>query len=211
MAVAVSFWHRKRADFCSSLSKRGFQAATSQHWLHGGSDPDRCSYLEKVIDQLCSLDSAVVLFSPNYITNALNSDQQLLRARQRARYLRLVRPPTLEELRKSRGKRRRDALLRKTVRCLRLFLATAPVCVWWFQMFHLFFSDCRGLLVCGSMLLLMLCINHGISFSDHYHLNKAITKGLLRSTFQISLYMSLCSSLKNRKSTSHFMFQQRSW
>lgn len=180
VAVAVSFWHRKRADFCISSSKRGFQAVTSQHWRHGGSDPDRCSYLEKVLDQLCSLDSAVVLFFPNYKTNALNSDQQLLRARQRTRYLRLVRPPTPEELRKFRGKRRREALLRKTVRCLCLFSATAPVCIWWFQMFHFFFSHCRGLLVCGSMLLLMLCINHSISFSDRYHLNKVITKGLLR-------------------------------
>lgn len=55
----------------------------------------------------------------------------------------------------------------------------APVCVWWFQTSHLCWSHWRDLVICGSMLLLMLCINHSVSFSNHYHLNKAITRGLL--------------------------------
>uniref|UniRef100_A0A3Q3VWE9 Polycystic kidney disease protein 1-like 1 n=1 Tax=Mola mola TaxID=94237 RepID=A0A3Q3VWE9_MOLML len=73
----------------------------------------------------------------------------LIGARQRARYLRLVRPPTPAELRKTRRKRRREALLHKTI---------------------------RDLLICGSMLVLMLCITHSSSFTDHHRLRNAITK-----------------------------------
>ncbi|XP_045922035.1 polycystic kidney disease 1 like 1 [Micropterus dolomieu] len=132
VAVAVSFWYRKRADFHSFSSIREFEIETS-HLLSHNCDKqqeeksgtsafpqERCSYIEK-----------------------------LLGARQRARYLRLVRPPAPSELRKTRGKERRQALLRHTL---------------------------RDLSVCGSMLFLMLCINYGSSFTDHYRLNKAVRK-----------------------------------
>ncbi|KAM6908104.1 polycystin-1-like protein 1 [Lycodopsis pacificus] len=132
VAVTVSFWHRKRSDFHSSFSIREIEEDTSKLWSHNGAQQnveqfetsafpqERCSYLEK-----------------------------LLGARQRARYLRLVRPPTPAELRKSCGKKRREALIHHTLRDLSLG---------------------------GSMLLLMLCISYGASFTDNYHLNKAVRK-----------------------------------
>uniref|UniRef100_H3BXX9 Polycystic kidney disease 1a n=1 Tax=Tetraodon nigroviridis TaxID=99883 RepID=H3BXX9_TETNG len=75
--------------------------------------------------------------------------RQLLRARQRLRYLRLLRPPTPAQLRKSREERRRDALLLKTI---------------------------KDLFFCGSTLFLMVCINLNGSFTDQHRLRNAITK-----------------------------------
>ncbi|XP_044033057.1 polycystic kidney disease 1 like 1 [Siniperca chuatsi] len=136
VAVAVSLWYRKRADFHNFSSIREFEIETSKLQRHNGANQpedqfgtsafpqERCSYLEK-----------------------------LLGARQRARYLRLVRPPTPAELRKSRGKKRRETLIHNTL---------------------------RDLSVCGSMLFLMLCINYGSSFTDHYRLNKAVRKQFIR-------------------------------
>ncbi|XP_073344382.1 polycystin-1-like protein 1 [Pagrus major] len=133
VAVTVSLWYRKRADFHSFSTIRDFEKETLQLWTHNGANQpeqtsvfsqERCSYLEK-----------------------------LLGARQRARYLRLVRPPTAAELRVTRGKKRKEALLHKTL---------------------------RDLSVCGSMLLLVLCINYGSSFSDHYLLNKAVRRQFVR-------------------------------
>ncbi|XP_028425777.1 polycystic kidney disease 1 like 1 [Perca flavescens] len=136
MAVTVSFWYRKRSDFHTFFSIREFEIETSKLQSHHGAKPteeqfgtfafpqERCSYLEK-----------------------------LLGARQRARYLRFVRPPTPAELRKTRRKKRRETLIHNTL---------------------------RDLSVCGSMLILMLCINHGSSFTDHYHLNKAVRKQFIR-------------------------------
>ncbi|XP_042369759.1 polycystic kidney disease 1 like 1-like, partial [Plectropomus leopardus] len=132
VAVTVSFCFRKRADFYSFSSIKESEVETSKLCSHNRVNQlaerfgtsafpqERCSYLEKV-----------------------------LRARQRARYLRLVRPPTPAELRKTRGTKRREAVIHKIL---------------------------RDLSICGSMLFLMLCINYGSSFADHYHLNKAVRK-----------------------------------
>ncbi|XP_008299033.1 polycystic kidney disease 1 like 1 [Stegastes partitus] len=73
----------------------------------------------------------------------------LLGARRRARFLRLVRPPTPAELRKTRGKKRRNALIYETLRDLSL---------------------------CVPMFILMMCIIYGSSVSDHYHLNRAVRR-----------------------------------
>ncbi|XP_070709442.1 polycystin-1-like protein 1 [Pempheris klunzingeri] len=130
VAVAVSFWYRKRADFYSFSSMREFEMETSELWRHNGANQseehaqETCSYFDK-----------------------------LLGARQRARRLRLVRPLTAAELRKTRGRKKRETLIHNTL---------------------------RDLSVCGSMLFLMLCINYGSSFTDHYHLNKAVRKQFLR-------------------------------
>uniref|UniRef100_UPI0025AE2B8E polycystin-1-like protein 1 n=1 Tax=Doryrhamphus excisus TaxID=161450 RepID=UPI0025AE2B8E len=72
---------------------------------------------------------------------------KLLEQRQRARFLRLVRPPAAAELRRARGQRRREAFVHKTI---------------------------RDLCVLVAMLLLMLCISSGSSFNYHYRLNKAV-------------------------------------
>uniref|UniRef100_A0A673BEL3 Uncharacterized protein n=1 Tax=Sphaeramia orbicularis TaxID=375764 RepID=A0A673BEL3_9TELE len=79
----------------------------------------------------------------------------LLAARQRARYLRLVRPPTSRELRKTLYKRHQ-----------------------WVNQSLCFLY--RNLSFYASMLLLMLCITFGSSFSDHYHLNNAIRNQFTR-------------------------------
>ncbi|KAM3593069.1 uncharacterized protein V6R79_005557 [Siganus canaliculatus] len=81
------------------------------------------------------------------------SDWQLLVARGRARYLCFIRPPTLAELRKTRGRKRRETLLHNTL---------------------------RDLFICCSSLLLMLFISCGSSLTDPYHLNKAVRKHFIR-------------------------------
>ncbi|XP_061778488.1 polycystin-1-like protein 1 [Nerophis ophidion] len=80
-------------------------------------------------------------------SNLTKFDFQLLEERQRARFLRLVRPPTAAELRRARGQSRREALVHKTI---------------------------RDLCVLVAMLLLMMCISSGRSFSDYYRFNKAV-------------------------------------
>uniref|UniRef100_A0A674DR28 Polycystin 1 like 1, transient receptor potential channel interacting n=1 Tax=Salmo trutta TaxID=8032 RepID=A0A674DR28_SALTR len=85
--------------------------------------------------------------NPNLTQTQPNTNIKLtfvLAARQRARYLRLVRPPTSGELRRTGGRKRRETLIRKTLR------------------------------LCISMLFLLLCVTYGSSFRDQYHLNHAV-------------------------------------
>ncbi|XP_051796475.1 polycystic kidney disease 1 like 1 [Acanthochromis polyacanthus] len=124
-AVTVSCWYRKRSDFYSFSSLEALKMSRHtyqpEEQITSSTFPQRRrSYLEK-----------------------------LLGARQRARFLRVVRPPTPAELRKNRRKKRRDALMHKTLRDLSL---------------------------CVFMLLLMMCITYSSSFSDHYHLNRAVRR-----------------------------------
>ncbi|XP_054622356.1 polycystic kidney disease 1 like 1, partial [Dunckerocampus dactyliophorus] len=79
--------------------------------------------------------------------NITKNITKLLEERQRARFLRLVRPPAAEELRRARGRRRREAFVHKTI---------------------------RDLCVLVAMVLLMWCISSGSSFTYHYRLNKAV-------------------------------------
>ncbi|KAK5850204.1 hypothetical protein PBY51_014472 [Eleginops maclovinus] len=123
VAVAVSFGFRNRTDFHTFSSIREFEKETLKLQSHSTASPQD-SRLEK-----------------------------LLGARQRVRFLRLVRPPTPAELRKTRGKKQRETLIQNTLRDLSL---------------------------CGSMLLLMLCISYGGSFTDHYQLNEAVRKQFIR-------------------------------
>ncbi|XP_044196388.1 polycystic kidney disease 1 like 1-like [Thunnus albacares] len=132
VAVTVSLWYRRRPDFHSFSSITDFEIETSILLSQNGANQpepaflqERCSYLKK-----------------------------LLGVRQRARYLRLVRPPTPAELRRTRGRKRRETLICKTL---------------------------RDFSVCVSMLFLMMCITYGSSFSDHYHVNKAVRKQFLGS------------------------------
>uniref|UniRef100_A0A3Q3J1C2 Polycystic kidney disease protein 1-like 1 n=1 Tax=Monopterus albus TaxID=43700 RepID=A0A3Q3J1C2_MONAL len=90
----------------------------------------------------------VNLYQPFVSFTQFNQIMQL-RARQRARHLRLVRPPAPADLRKISGKKRRETLIHNTL---------------------------RDLFICVSMLFLVLCITYGSSSRDHYHLNKAIRK-----------------------------------
>ncbi|XP_023272777.1 polycystic kidney disease protein 1-like 1 [Seriola lalandi dorsalis] len=127
VAVTVSFWYRKRPDFHTFSRIKELEAAhqPEEQFRISVFPQERCSYLEK-----------------------------LLAARQRARYLRLVRPLTPAELRKTRGRKRREILIHNTL---------------------------RDLSVCVSMAFLMLCVTYGSSVSDHYHLNKAVRKQFIRN------------------------------
>ncbi|XP_070784659.1 polycystin-1-like protein 1 [Enoplosus armatus] len=136
VAVTVSVWYRKRADFHSFCTIREFERETSKLWSHNGTHQPEEQF-----------------GTPAFPQESCSYLQKLLGARQRARYLRLVRPPSPAELRKTRVKKRREALIHNTL---------------------------RDLSVCGSMLFLMLCINYGSSFTDHYHLNEAVRKQFTR-------------------------------
>ncbi|XP_056869276.1 polycystic kidney disease 1 like 1-like [Takifugu flavidus] len=119
-AVIVSLWYKERADFHSFSTKGQFE-----------------------------LSNCPTNLQSNFSANGSSDLAKLLRARQRLRYLRLVCPPTLVELRKSRRERRRDAVLLKTI---------------------------RDLFFCGSMLFLMLCILQNNSLTDQHHLGNVIRK-----------------------------------
>uniref|UniRef100_A0AAQ4P3R6 Polycystic kidney disease 1b n=1 Tax=Gasterosteus aculeatus aculeatus TaxID=481459 RepID=A0AAQ4P3R6_GASAC len=135
-AVIVSFWHRKRSDFHSFSSVRELEKDTANLWSHNGA--------KQAAEQVGT--SAFPQGRGSYL-------EKLLGDRRRARYLRLVRPPTAAELRKTCAKKRRETLLHITLREVSL---------------------------CGCMLLLMLCISYGTSFTDHSHLNKAVRKWFIR-------------------------------
>uniref|UniRef100_A0A3P9PJT5 Polycystin 1 like 1, transient receptor potential channel interacting n=1 Tax=Poecilia reticulata TaxID=8081 RepID=A0A3P9PJT5_POERE len=78
----------------------------------------------------------------------------------RARHLRLARPPALAELKKTCGKRRREAVIQETLRN---------------------FSSCT------IMLLLMVCIIiSGSSVKEHQNLNKAVKRHFIRHNFTSS-------------------------
>ncbi|XP_059183422.1 polycystin-1-like protein 1 [Centropristis striata] len=135
VAVIVSFWYRKRLDFHSFSVIREFEIEKTKLWSYDGADQQEEQFT-----------SAFPQEGSSYV-------QKMLGARQRARYLRLVRPPTPAELKRTRTKRRRETFIHNTL---------------------------RDLSVCGSMLFLMLCMNYGSPFTDHYHLNKAVRKQYIR-------------------------------
>ncbi|XP_032406611.1 polycystic kidney disease 1 like 1 [Xiphophorus hellerii] len=77
----------------------------------------------------------------------------------RARHLRLARPPAPAELKKTCGKRRREALIQETLKD---------------------FSSCI------IMLLLLVCIISGSSVKEHQNLNRAVKRHFLRHSFTFS-------------------------
>ncbi|KAM6971589.1 polycystin-1-like protein 1 [Tautogolabrus adspersus] len=137
VAVVVSCWYRKRADFHSFSRVREVETEVSKLQSPAGAyQPE---------DQFSK-----TAFPLKRCTNL----EKLLGARQRARFLSHVRPPTLAELRKTRGKKKRETLICKTL---------------------------RDLSVCFSMFFLILCINDGSSLTaDYNHLNKAVRKQFIR-------------------------------
>ncbi|CAK6971265.1 polycystic kidney disease 1 like 1 [Scomber scombrus] len=148
VALIVSLWYRRRPDFHSFSSITDFEIETSILLDHNGANRPEEQFRPSALPQEgCS-----------YL-------KKLLGARQRARYLRLMRPLTPAELRRTRRRKRRETLIHKSL---------------------------RDLCVCVSMLFLMLCITFGSSFSDHYHLNKAVRKQFLGSdaVFRLKLLRS---------------------
>lgn len=114
-AVIVSLWYKERADFHSFSTKGQFELSNCPPDCPSNFSTNGSSDLDKV-----NINST--FWHPVLIYRILKVCLlwQLLRARQRLRYLRLVCPPTLVELRKSRRERRRDAVLLKTLRCVLL-------------------------------------------------------------------------------------------
>ncbi|XP_074549754.1 polycystin-1-like protein 1 [Halichoeres trimaculatus] len=144
VAAAVSFWSRKKAAF-HHLSKIK-ESEVRKLWSKDSANQQKDQFRDSAFShrRRCS-----------------NLDK-LLEARQRARYLLHVRPPTQTQLRKSRGEKRKHGLLCKTF---------------------------RDLCVCLSMLILMLCINYNSLSSDHNRLIKAARKHLIGG--QDSEFMSI--------------------
>nr|XP_046146915.1 polycystic kidney disease 1 like 1 [Oncorhynchus gorbuscha] len=138
VAVVVSFWRRKRPDFSSFSGVPGFQAETMKLWTQDGS----------------CVPELFLLSPPHPPQERCSHFDRVLAARRRARYLRLVRPPTSGELRRTGGRKRRETLIRKTL---------------------------REMAVCVSMLFLLLCVTYGSSFRDQYHLNHAVRTQFTRS------------------------------
>ncbi|MED6272789.1 hypothetical protein CHARACLAT_000309 [Characodon lateralis] len=136
VAMIVSFWYKKAAHFHCFFSVRKSQIETNLWNKTDAVGPGE----QLTTSALCEETSSSV--------------EKLLWAWQRARCLRLTHPPTPAELRKTRGKRRREALIHETL---------------------------RDLFFCAIMLLLMVCIISGSSVKEHQNLNKAIMTHFMRS------------------------------
>ncbi|XP_077100644.1 polycystin-1-like protein 1 isoform X2 [Siphateles boraxobius] len=129
ITITVSLLHRKRSN-----------------WFHNLSVTEPVTELLKHKDQNIE-DVLVSKYQQSHF-------ERVLAARQRARYLRLVRPPNSRELKCVRGQIKKQTLLHKTTRELMLHLI---------------------------MLSTILFVTYGKSANDKYHLNQAIkthfTKG----------------------------------
>ncbi|KAI7792791.1 putative polycystic kidney disease protein 1-like 1 [Triplophysa rosa] len=133
IAITVSLLHRERPDWFHSLSVKGPVTELLRH-------------RDQNIDN--------VLFNP-YQQGRITQFEKVLAARQRARYLRLVRPPNSRTLKSVRGQIKKRTLLHKTARDLMLHLI---------------------------MLSLILFVTYGKSDNDHkYPLNQAITTYFTKS------------------------------
>uniref|UniRef100_A0A087XIW0 Polycystic kidney disease 1a n=1 Tax=Poecilia formosa TaxID=48698 RepID=A0A087XIW0_POEFO len=130
MTLTVCFWYKKAANCHCFFSKK---------------DPDEPEQFIK--SDLCEKTSSSV--------EKVKMRLQLLRAR----HLRLARPPAPAELKKTCGKRRREAVIREMLRD---------------------FSSCT------LMLLLMVCIISGSSVKEHQNLNKAVKRHFIRHNFTFS-------------------------
>ncbi|KAM6900540.1 polycystin-1-like protein 1 [Xenentodon cancila] len=98
VAFVVSCWCKKRPEFCCFFNERDFQTEISKKWSPSGpEDPEEH-------------------LRTSSLSQKRSSDLEKLGARQRARYLRLIRPPAQGELKKPREKRRREALIHETLR-----------------------------------------------------------------------------------------------
>uniref|UniRef100_A0A3Q2Z1M3 Polycystic kidney disease protein 1-like 1 n=1 Tax=Hippocampus comes TaxID=109280 RepID=A0A3Q2Z1M3_HIPCM len=141
VGVTLSIWYRNRTDFQSP----------SRITLKAGQQLT-CALRSDSFSDLKKVKTATFGFIVNPASRVSRcshviSDFVLFGQRRRARFLRLVRPPTVAELRLTRARRSREAFIGETL---------------------------RDLCVLVAMLLLMLCIANGSSFSDHSRLNNAI-------------------------------------
>ncbi|XP_019897257.2 polycystic kidney disease 1 like 1 [Esox lucius] len=136
-AMVVSFWHRKSLDIASVFGVTRFQAKVLKLWNQNGSGVPEDFQL-----------------SPHQPQQRCPYFDRVLKARQRARYLRLIGPPTPGELRRTAGRRMRETLIHKTL---------------------------REMAVCVLMLFLLLCMTYGSFPADHCRLTRTIQTQFTRS------------------------------
>ncbi|KAL1006596.1 hypothetical protein UPYG_G00074250 [Umbra pygmaea] len=146
VAVGVSFWHRKHPEFASFSGVSRFQVEVQKLWTQDGScvpEYFRLSLSHQPQERSSQFDRENDLYI-------------VLAARQRARYLRLVRPPTPGELRRAGGRRKRETLIQKTL---------------------------REMAMCVSMLCLLLCMTYGSCSRDQYDLTHSVRAQFTRSKY----------------------------
>ncbi|KAM4544133.1 polycystin-1-like protein 1 [Fundulus diaphanus] len=141
VAMIVSLWYKKAADWRCVFSERKSQIETNL-WSNSDADGAENRFTTSAVCQETS-----------------PSVERLLRARQRARLLRLARPPTPAELRRTRRKRRREALIQETL---------------------------RDSLLCAVMLLLTAFIISGSSVEQHQNLNEAVKRHFTGKSYSVN-------------------------
>uniref|UniRef100_A0A3B5LDR9 Polycystic kidney disease protein 1-like 1 n=1 Tax=Xiphophorus couchianus TaxID=32473 RepID=A0A3B5LDR9_9TELE len=118
-----------------------------------------CFWYKKPADYHCFFSKKDPDVPEQFIKSDLCEKTSSVEKLLRARHLRLARPPAPAELKKTCGKRRREALIQETLKD---------------------FSSCI------IMLLLLVCIISGSSVKEHQNLNKAIKRHFIRHSFTFS-------------------------
>ncbi|KAG9347891.1 hypothetical protein JZ751_003908, partial [Albula glossodonta] len=141
-AIVVSLWYKERSDFYIGSEETEPVNGPLTHWRHNGS---------------CMSD--ICLLSPYHHPQSPRTHfDRVLVARQRARYLRLARPPTPAELKGVRDKMRKETLIHKTLREAILYIV---------------------------MLCLLLFITYGKCSNSQYQLNEAVRREFTRGSHSL--------------------------
>nr|XP_015210158.1 PREDICTED: polycystic kidney disease protein 1-like 1 [Lepisosteus oculatus] len=138
MAVVVSLKNKDHCDFYKGHDETCPALQMVENWrLRGGCAPESH------------------LYSPYHHRQRGHTHfDRIVAARQRARYLRLVRPPSPAQLRELRDRMKKESLLQ---------------------------NNFRELALCTLMLLLLLFVTYGKFSSSHYRLNHAVRTEFTRS------------------------------
>ncbi|XP_036410976.1 polycystic kidney disease 1 like 1 [Megalops cyprinoides] len=144
IAAVVSLWYRESCDFCSSSNETEPVGEKLKLWSQNGG----------------SLSETYQHSPYHHVQHEYSHLDRVLAARQRARHLRLTRPPTRAELRSVRDQMRKEGLIRKTLREATFYIV---------------------------MLCLLLSVTYGKSSKSQYQLNQAVRTEFTRhprSAFQ---------------------------
>lgn len=188
----MSLLHRERPDWFHSLSVKGPVTELLRHRdqkidnvLFHPCQQGTITQFEKVKSikwntQNAWLNQNIInwlIFESKYAIILHYFYGQVLAARQRARYLRLVRPPNSTTLKSVRGQIKRRTLLHKTARSYCLICLDFHIWLLTPRTSKLLFCLQRDLMLHLIMLSLILFVTYGKSDNDHkYPSNQAITK-----------------------------------
>ncbi|XP_035270550.1 polycystic kidney disease 1 like 1 [Anguilla anguilla] len=131
IATAVSLWYKDRCDFYCCSDETETAGGLQEHWSHNGG----------------RLSEIYPLSLHQHPQNQYTHFDRVLAARQRARHLRLTRPPTPADLKDTRDRMKKELLIRKILREAILYT---------------------------FMLSLLLFITYGKSSESQYQLNQAV-------------------------------------